>query len=136
MCDIHNFSNIRIENIEHSYSDFVFKRQKNEYHPEVFLTYKWSNFWTQLSNSLGVFHADLWAEDMELCHGKNYEEFTKGALSDWATDNGAKATYYLTKVYPDAVITLRDFLMMDFENYDMMARAGYRLAVLLNEVVK
>ena len=136
MCDIHNFSNIRIENIPHSQADFSFKRQKSEYKPNEYTTYQWSTFWLKLSNSLGVFHADLWAEDMELCHGGKYAEFTKGTLRDWAADNGAKAAAYLAYVYPDSVITLRNYLEMDFANYDMVARAGFRLAALLNEALK
>ena len=136
MCDIHNFSNIRIENIAHSQADFSFKRQKSEYKPNEYITYQWSTFWLKLSNSLGVFHADLWAEDMELCHGGKYEEFTKGTLRDWAADNGAKAAGYLAKISPDSVITLREYLEMDFVNYDMVTRAGFRLAALLNEALK
>ena len=136
MCDIHNFSNIRIENIAHSQADFTFKRQQNEYKTTQYLNYKWSSFWRNLSNSLGVFHADLWAEDMELCHGGKYAEFTKGTLRDWAADNGARAAGYLANIYPDAVITLREYLEMDFANYDMVARAGFRLAALLNEAIK
>lgn len=136
MCDIHNFSNIRIENIAHSQADFSFKRQKSEYKPNEYITYQWSTFWLKLSNSLGIFHADLWAEDMELCHGGKYEEFTKGTLRDWAADNGAKAAGYLAKISPDSVITLREYLEMDFVNYDMVTRAGFRLAALLNEALK
>ena len=136
MCDIHNFSNIRIENIPHSQADFSFKRQKSEYKPNEYTTYQWSTFWLKLSNSLGIFHADLWAEDMELCHGSKYAEFTKGTLRDWAADNGAKAAAYLAKISPDSVITLREYLEMDFANYDMVARAGFRLAALLNETIK
>lgn len=136
MCDIHNLSNIRIENIAHSYSDFSFKRQQNEYKTTQYLNYKWSSFWRNLSNSLGVFHADLWAEDMDLCHGNKKAEFTKGTLRDWAADNGARAAAYLAKIRPDAVITLREYLEMDYANYDMVARAGFRLAALLNEAIK
>ena len=73
---------------------------------------------------------------MELCHGGKYAEFTKGTLHDWAADNGARAAGYLANIYPDAVITLREYLEMDFANYDMVARAGFRLAALLNEAIK
>lgn len=136
MCDIHNFSNIRIENIPHSHTDFSFRRQKSEYAPNDYLTYKWSNYWIRHSNSYAVFHADLMAEDMELSNGKKYEEFTKGSLRDWVADNGAKAAGYLEKMSPNSVITLREYLLHDFANYDMMTRAGFRLAVLLNNYIK
>ena len=136
ICDIHDFSKFRIENIAHSQDDFSFKRQKSEYKPNEYITYQWATFWQKMSNSLAIFHASLWAEDMELCHGANYAEFTKGTLRDWTADNGAKAAEYLAKISPDSVITLRDYLEMDFANYDMAARAGFRLAALLNETIK
>lgn len=136
MCDIHNFSNIRIENIPHSQTDFSFKRQKSEYKPTEYLTYKWSTFWLRHSNSLGVFHADLWAEDMEVCHAKNKAEFEKGELRDWVASNGAMAAELLSEINPENIMTLRRYLELDNLNYDMMARAGYRLAKLLNETIK
>ena len=136
MCDIHNFSNIRIENIPHSQTDFSFKRQKSEYKPTEYLTYKWSTFWLRHSNSLGVFHADLWAEDMDVCHARHKDEFTKGGLRDWAASNGAMAAELLSEIRPDCTTTLRRYLELDYLNYDMMARAGYRLAKLLNETIK
>ena len=136
MCDIHNFSNIRIESVPHSYTDYSFMREKNEYVKTDYITYKWKSFWYKLSGSLAVFHPELWAEDMELCHGGKYAEMTKGTLRDWAADNGTKAAGYYAKIYPDAVITLREYLHMDFANYDIIACAGFRLAALLNETIK
>lgn len=136
MCDIHNFSNIRIENIPHSQTDFSFKRQKSEYKPTEYLTYKWSTFWLRHSNSLGVFHADLWAEDMELCHGKHKADLSKGDLRNWVAANGAMAAELLAEINPEKIMTLRRFLELDYLNYDMMATAGFRLAALLNDTIK
>lgn len=136
MLDIHNLSQIRIENVAHSQADFKFRRQKSEYKPNEYKNYKWSNFFTVQSNSYAIFHADLWAEDMELCHGKNKAEFSKGELRDWVAANGALATELLSEINPDNVMTLRRFLELDYLNYDMMARAGYRLAKLLNDTIK
>ena len=136
MLDIHNLSQIRIENIPHSQADFKFKRQKSEYKPNEYKLYKWSTFFTVQSNAYAVFHADLWAEDMDLCHGKHREEYSKGELRDWVSANGALAAEILSEISPDCVTTLRRILELDFLNYDMMARAGYRLAVLLNDALK
>lgn len=136
MLDIHNFSNIRIENIEHSQADFEFRRQVSDYKPTEYKMYKWSKIWNQLSNRQGIFHAELMAEDMELCHGDKFAEFTKGNLHDWAADNGARAAEQLAIMYPNSEITIRYFNLMEYFNYDMITRAGMRLAVLLNENLK
>lgn len=136
MLDIHNLSQIRIENIAHSQADFKFRRQASEYKPNVYKNYKWSNFFTVQSNSYAVFHANLWAEDMDLCHGKHKAEFSKGELRDWVAANGVMAAELLAEINPDTIMTLRRFLELDYLNYDMMARAGYRLAKLLNDSVR
>ena len=136
MCDIHNLSNIRIEGIAHSQSDFTFRRQLSDYKPTEFKSFQWSKVWYNLSARQGVFHADLMAEDMELCHGKKFAEFTKGTLADWVADNGARAAEQLSIMYPNSEITLRYFNEMEYINYDMMTRAGFRLAALLNEALK
>lgn len=136
MCDIHNFSNIRIESIAHSQSDFTFRRQLSDYKPAEFKILQWSKVWRNLSARKGVFHADLMAEDMELCHGKKFAEFTKGTLADWVADNGARAAEQLSIMYPNSEITLRYYNEMEYINYDMMTRAGFRLAALLNEALK
>ena len=136
MCDIHNFSNIRIESIAHSQSDFTFRRQLSDYKPAEFKILQWSKVWRTLSARKGVFHADLMAEDMELCHGKKFAEFTKGTLADWVADNGARAAEQLSIMYPNSEITLRYYNEMEYINYDMMTRAGFRLAALLNEALK
>jgi hypothetical protein len=136
MLDIHNLSLIRIENVAHSQSDFKFRRHLSEYKPNVYKNYKWSTFFTAQSNSYAVFHADLWAEDMEVCHAKNKAEFEKGELRDWVASNGAMAAELLSEINPENIMTLRRYLELDYLNYDMMARAGYRLAKLLNETIK
>ncbi len=136
MIDIHTLSNIRIEGIDHSQSDFEFRRQVSDYKPTEFKTYKWSKVWKQLSLRHGLFHADYFAEDLELCHGDKFAEFTKGTLRDWVADNGAIAAEYLAIMYPNSEMPLIVFNTMEYTNYDMMARAGFRLAALLNEAVK
>ena len=136
MLDIHNLSQIRIENIAHSQADFKFKRQQSEYKPNVYKNYRWSNFFTVQSNSYAVFHADLWAEDMELCHGKHKADLSKGDLRDWVAANGAMAAELLAEINPEKIMTLRRFLELDYLNYDMMATAGFRLAALLNDTIK
>lgn len=137
MGDIHTLSNIRIENIPASQEDYTFYRIKNEVKSkDEKVPLKWSKLWRSHSNRHEIFHADLWAEDLELCHGGNAAEFSKGTLRDWVADNGKRAAYYLSVMQPESVITLRYFNELEYVNYEMVARAGYRLAALLNEIVK
>ena len=137
MGDIHTMSNVRIENIPTSQEDFTFYRVKNEVKAKnERVPLKWSKLWRMYSNRHEIFHADLWAEDLELCYGEKFAEFSKGTLRDWAADNGKRVAYYLSVMKPESVISLRYYLELEYVNYEMVARAGYRLAALLNEIVK
>jgi len=78
----------------------------------------------------------LWAEDIELCLGARRAELAAGGLNDWATQIGEKAAWLHSYINPEYSMTRRERNELEELNYEMMARAGYRLAALLNEVAK
>ena len=73
---------------------------------------------------------------MELCLGAQFEEFSKGSLNDWATQIGQKAAELYSRVNPEYVMTRRERNELEELNYEMMTRAGFRLAALLNNNIK
>ena len=137
MCDMHNMSHIRIEGIPQSQADFKFECYGGDYGKrKTTASYKWSKFWDAYTYWHGGFSGDLWAEDMELCLGEKRAELSKGSLHDWATQIGEKAAELYSRVNPEYVMTRRERNELEELNYEMMTRAGYRLAVLLNEAAK
>lgn len=139
MCDMHYLSKVRIQGVDYSWADFKFNVQRassGALAKEVSPT-KWSSFWNTYAAYHKGFHAALWAEDLNVCHGAQYAEFTKGGLRDWAANNGAVAlTLYNANVKPDGYMTRIERLQLEDLHYEMMAKAGLRLAALFNNALK
>ena len=137
MCDMHHFSNVRIEGIPHSQQNFKFKSFGGDIGKrKVSSSVSWSKFWYNYSLLHSGFTGDFWAEDMELCLGEQRAELSKGSLDEWATQIGEKAAWLYSRINPAYVMTRRERNELEDLNYEMMTRCGYRLAVLLNEAVK
>ena len=138
VCDIHNFAHYRIEGIEHSYHDFALYRQRWEYGSKTDAkeAHKWSTMWSSYASRHTGFSPALWAEDMELCLGDKFKEYTQGTLHEWVEVIGAKSASYLAVITPDCVMKSGAFSELEDVNYEMMVRASFRFAALLNEVTK
>ena len=137
MCDIHNFSNVRIDGVAHSQSDFTFKGYGGDIGKrKVASKLWWSRFWTAYAGWHPGFSGNLWAEDLELCHGAKREELASGSLQDWVAQIGGEAAKLYERIVPEYEMTRRERNELEYLNYEMIARASYRLSKLLNEVVK
>lgn len=133
MCEMHNFGYVRIEGVPQSQADFKFNCYGGDIGKRKTTSpYKWSKFWDFYTHWHGGFSGALWAEDMELCLGEKRVEFSKGSLYDWAGQIGEKAADLYSRINPEYVMTRRERNELEELNYEMMTRAGYRLAVLLN----
>ena len=138
MCDIHNFSNYRIDGVAHSQQPFKFKRTVYEYGKtkDQLANVKWMTLWTGYGNRHRGFSGALWAEDMALCLGNKKAEFSQGTLRDWVKETGAKSASFLSFINPSYVMPVLMFNELEDTNYEQMVRASYRLAALLNEVIR
>lgn len=97
---------------------------------------RWDRFWSSYAGWHAGFSGNLWAEDIELCHGKQREEFSAGLLHDWVAQIGAEASTLYARLNPEYVMTRRERNELEYLNYEMIARASYRLAALMNDIVK
>jgi uncharacterized protein YjiS (DUF1127 family) len=61
---------------------------------------------------------------------------SKGSLREWASESGATAARLLARINPEYMMTRRERNELEELNYQMIARAGYRLAAVLNEAAK
>ena len=138
MCDIHDLAHIRIKGYPHSYEEFVYLVPKSESRKgsTKMVKTKWSNSWSRWGNYPAGFSGAYRAYDMTLCLDGRFDEFTKGGLVDWIADNGAIAASYLDMCLPNEVVPYMEQKKMEDVNYDMMIKAGCRLAKLLNESFK
>ena len=139
MCDMHCLSNVRIASIPFSSQDFKINVQRaasgskaKEYSPT-----KWSGFWNSYAGYHKGYFGELWAEEMDVCHGAQFAEFTKGGLRDWASNNGAIAMrLYTGNVQPEGKMSRIERLQLEDLHFQMMAKAGLRLAALMNNALK
>ena len=135
MCEMHNMCYVRIEGIPQSQADFRFDCYGGDIGSRKKTTLiTWSKFWDSYTYWHGGFSGALWAEDMELCLGEKRAELSKGLLHDWVAQIGATAAELYSRINPEYDMTRRERNELEELNYEMMTRAGYRLAVLLNGV--
>ena len=138
MCDMHCLSNVRLSNVSHSQADFDVQIQRSASGSKAkeVSRVKWSKFWGAYNGHHRGYFAELWAEEMEVCHGADYDKITKGDLNDWASRNGAVAADLYTRINPTNAMTRVEFLKLEDLHLEMMATAGFRLAALLNNTIK
>lgn len=137
MCDMHNFSYVRIEGVPQSQQPFIFTCYAGDIGSrKTTMKIRWANFWHSYTYWHGGFSGDLWAEDMELCLGSKFAEYSQGNLNDWTKHIGEKAAELYARINPEYVMTRRERNELEMLNYEMMTRAGFRLAALFNELAK
>ncbi len=138
MSDIHHLSNYRFESIPYSQATHKFIRHSYDYGKKKEETSRvvWDKMWYGYSSRYSGFSGDFWAYEMNICRGKKFEEFSEGSLRYWVYENASTAASYLNKYTPDYVMSPFEFHSLEDVNYDMMARASFRLAALLNNTIK
>ncbi|MBR3677416.1 MAG: hypothetical protein IKL60_00715 [Alistipes sp.] len=138
--DMHNLSNVKIEGIELSGTDFKVGTSKGTSGGRTakITPYSWKSLWTSRYNTYhGAYSPQMYAEDIKIMFGNKREEFSRGSLNDWVHDIGL----YTKQAYDVLEQNNRQFLhktIQEHEEFHMscLARASYRLAALLNETLK
>lgn len=138
--NLHNVARISIEGIDHSQQDFEFtwtagKEGSKKYEKRGTLT--WSRFWT---NNFCFWHqgwdSEYYSYDIDLRFGKQREQMQQGDLRTWAHEMGEMAKPLYEKWQPGCTMNNEHRLIYEDIHLSNVARAGYRLAVLLNDVLK
>lgn len=138
VADMHNISHVKIENIPNSQRNFKIqisngftgKKEKIE-------QTTWRKYWeSSLINRHASFSAELFAADLEVCYGADRERFSKGDVRHWAADMASLAAPQYKWAKPDMIMSREQDNRLEPMNDKCMARAGYRLAALLNEIFK
>lgn len=136
--DMHNVGNIHLEEYPFSSEDFEFSQSMGGYgKKEKFRNRKWRHFW---SYGFSVFHS-AWSSgmhirDLKVCHGRYKEQYEKGSLRDWATDMGNVVKPLYAWAEPGCYLSRQAHAEYEEIFLAGVARASYRMAVLLNEALK
>ncbi len=139
--DMHNLSNVKIEGIPLSGTDFQLDISQCTVanRPIKTFKYSWKKLWTyryQTFHGNSVYSPQMWSEDIVCMYGDKKEEFSKGTLKDWCTDIGG-----YTKGVHQVLEKEGRFIHKTVQEHEplhmaCLARAAYRIAVLLNENLK
>ena len=129
--DIHTPSNIRIEGNEAT-KGFKFTLVSRKKKSEV----SWRNMWHNYASRHDVFSADYYATDVEIFAGDRKAEYEKGTPRFWAENVGEDVVRCLEVVYPGAEVSMTDYNNYEYLYDKCIAKAGFRLAALLNDIFK
>ncbi len=138
--NLHNVARIGIEGVDNSLQDFKFtwtagKEGSKKYEKRGEMT--WSRFWT---NNFCFWHqgwdSDYYAYDINLRFGKLHEQAMKGNLRDWAHEMGVTAKPLYEAWSPGCTMNNENRLVLEDLHLKHVAYAGFRMAALLNEVLK
>lgn len=138
--DMHNLSNVVIEDIPLSGTDFKVTISSGTAggRPAKLRPYSWRILWTHRYNVFhGAYSPAMYKEDLNIMFSNKKEEFSKGNLNDWCNDIGS----YTRGVYRLLEQNNGQFLHAAIQEHEALhmsclAKAAYRIAVLMNENLK
>lgn len=138
VADMHNLAHVRIENIPHSRRNFNFQISNGFTGKKAALTTSsWRKFWdSNIINRHATYTPQLFADDLQTCYGADKERFSKGDVRHWAADMARLAAPLYKWAQPDMIMSREQHNRLEPMNDKTMARAGYRLAALLNDIFK
>lgn len=138
--NLHTVSCIAIDGIEQSKADFSFtwtagKEGSKKHEKRGPLT--WHKLW---SSNFCFWHqgwsSEYYAYDIDLRFGKQREALMQGAPRDWAHDMGLLAKPMYEWAQPGMVLKHEPRLNLEDLHLNNVAKAGYRLAYLMNTILK
>ena len=138
--DLHTVSCIAIDGIEQSKADFSFtwtagKEGSKKHEKRGSLT--WHKLW---SSNFCYWHqgwsSDYYAYDIDLRFGKQRATLMQGNLREWAHDMGVLVKPMYEWAEPGMVLANEPRLNLEDVHLNNVAKAGYRLAYLMNTILK
>lgn len=140
MIRLHNIASVRIEGNEKSkgFSFYSHPGVMAESNPKLNKTTPctWERLWSQnLTATLYGFTPKMYVEELTISHGADKEAFSMGTIRDWAADMGKECAAQLEWAEPNMKMYTLDKLELNPITNRLMAKAGYRMAALLNEIL-
>lgn len=99
---------------------------------EEFTRRTWAKYWDSLLNRHRGFSVAMYVEDLQVCYGDMKEAYSAGGPREWASDMGRECEA-LSKLIPDSYISKETDNRLEPVGYKCVAKAGFRLAAILNE---
>lgn len=135
--DIHCLSHIHIDGVEAT-KDFEFKNwNEGEGKESKMWNSKWYNVWERTYiNRYTFFTPQYYANDIDIYARDKRAEYEKGTPRFWAENSGEDVMRALPHFNTGEPVPTRVIQLHEFNHTKCMAKAGYRLAALLNDIFK
>lgn len=138
MCDMHTIGHIRLEAYPHSMEDFkiwCYGGDTPKYNKRKHQV-TWSRFWCIYDYWHNGMTGSMWADDYEYAHGEKAKAYAAGSLYEWAADCGKTASSVYEWAKPDYEMPRIQRNDLKDLHFEMMAKLGYRLAVMLDTLAQ
>lgn len=135
--DIHCISNIRIEGFDRTYSGFNFSIWNNRTGKRSrYSKGNWKKLWeNSYSSRRSVFSPQDYAGEVMHCFREDLAGFANGTPTDWTMEVAGEAKSLLSEIFTEGVvIRMEEFNRLEMFHERNMARAGSRIAMLLNDI--
>ena len=135
--DIHCLSHIHIDGVEAT-KDFEFKNwNEGEGKESKMWNSKWYNVWERTYiNRYTFFTPQYYANDIDIYARDKRAEYEKGTPRFWAENSGEDVVRALKDFNTGEPVPTNIIQRYEYNHTKCMAKAGYRLAALLNDIFK
>lgn len=136
--DIHCVANVRIDGMDRTYSGFSFSRWNNRSGSRSrYNKIGWQALWrNHFASRRGVLSVQDYAAEMLMFFSEDdFSNFAQGTPTDWAVEVAKEADFLLRETFASgATIRMEDYNRMENYHERNVARAGARIAMLLNDI--
>ncbi len=139
IADMHSVANVRIEGNEITQKDFTVRRWNNRKGKLArYKDCKWRWLWNHYyAYKQAMLTTELYAYDIDLYHNHRLGDSQKGTPAEWAQDMAAEyRVIYSRELTDNHILTQEDVNYWAFTHDRLLAKAGYRLAAILNKLFK
>lgn len=139
VADMHSVPNIRIEGNDFSHNNYTVRRWNNRNGRMArYKNVKWRAMWNSyFPGRHYLFTPELYAYDIELYHARYRGAFVEGGLAEWAADVAKECRAIYSENLADMhILTQERVNEYEYIHDRLMAKAAYRLATLLNSILR
>ena len=139
VADMHSVTNLRIEGDDFTNNNHTVRRWNNRKGESARYTdVKWRTLWNSYFPGRHIlFTAEMYAYDIDLYYSRYRTKYTEGGVADWVVD----VVKELRGIYADNLCDRSILAKERVNEYELihdrlMAKAAYRIATILNDILR
>ena len=139
IADLHSVPSLRVKGNDFSNENYIVRRWNNrEGRLARYTKVKWRAMWNSyFPGRHYLFTPEMYAYDIDLYHSRYDAKFVEGELSAWVEDVEKEyRAIYAENLAENHILTQERVNEYEYIHDRLMAKAGYRLAALLNQILK